>query len=61
MGGCWADHPADPGGKTTYGITEAAFDAWLAAKGALSRQSARSRVLRPWRSISQSTGCEPGA
>lgn len=27
--GGWSDHPADPGGKTMYGVTEAVFHAWL--------------------------------
>ena len=27
--GSWSDHPADPGGKTMYGVTEAVFHAWL--------------------------------
>ncbi|CDP52005.1 protein of unknown function DUF847 [Devosia sp. DBB001] len=27
--GGWSDHPADPGGKTMYGLTEAVFHAWL--------------------------------
>ena len=31
--GGWSDHPADPGGKTMYGITEAVYHAWLAAGG----------------------------
>lgn len=26
--GGWSDHPADPGGKTMYGVTQATFDAW---------------------------------
>ena len=27
--GGWSNHPADPGGKTMYGITEATYHAWL--------------------------------
>ena len=27
--GGWSDHPADPGGKTMYGVTEVVFHAWL--------------------------------
>jgi len=30
--GGWSDHPADPGGKTMYGITEAVYHAWLRAR-----------------------------
>lgn len=42
--GTWSDHPADPGGKTMYGVTEAKFHAWLTK----SRQP-----LRPVRSITK--------
>lgn len=31
--GGWSDHPADPGGKTMYGVTQAVFDAWNVAHG----------------------------
>lgn len=31
--GGWSDHPADPGGKTMYGITQATYDAWRKANG----------------------------
>lgn len=31
--GGWSDHPADPGGKTMYGVTEAVFHAWLRKAG----------------------------
>ncbi|MRN43478.1 MULTISPECIES: glycosyl hydrolase 108 family protein [unclassified Brucella] len=31
--GTWSDHPADPGGKTMYGITEKVWLAWNKAKG----------------------------
>ena len=27
--GGWSDHPADPGGKTMYGITQATLSNWL--------------------------------
>ena len=27
--GGWSDHPADPGGKTMYGITQATLSSWL--------------------------------
>lgn len=30
--GGWSDHPADPGGKTMYGITEAVYHAWRKAR-----------------------------
>jgi lysozyme family protein len=38
----YADHPADPGGKTMDGITERVFHAWLRSRG---------EALRPVRSI----------
>jgi len=31
--GGWSDHPADPGGKTMYGVTEAVYRAWLKKHG----------------------------
>jgi lysozyme family protein len=31
--GGWSDHPADPGGKTMYGVTEAVYHAWLRHHG----------------------------
>jgi lysozyme family protein len=31
--GGWSDHPADPGGKTMYGITQAVYHGWLRRKG----------------------------
>lgn len=31
--GGWSDHPADPGGKTMYGVTEKVWLAWNKAKG----------------------------
>lgn len=31
--GGWSDHPADPGGKTMYGITEAVYIAWQKRNG----------------------------
>ena len=31
--GGWSDHPADPGGRTMYGITEAVYHAWLKRRG----------------------------
>lgn len=31
--GGWSNHPADPGGKTMYGVTEAVYHAWLKAQG----------------------------
>ena len=40
-GGC-SDHPADPGGKTMYGVTEAVYHAWLRQQG---------KPLRPVRQI----------
>lgn len=40
--GGWSDHPADPGGKTMYGITEAVYHGWLKRKG---------RALKPVRQI----------
>lgn len=35
--GGWSDHPADPGGKTMYGITEAVYHAWLKSQGKAKR------------------------
>ena len=40
--GGWSDHPADPGGKTMYGVTEAVYHAWLRQHG---------KPLRPVRQI----------
>jgi lysozyme family protein len=31
--GGWSDHPADPGGNTMYGVTEAVYHAWLRKRG----------------------------
>lgn len=31
--GGWSDHPADPGGKTMYGVTEAVYHTWLKSCG----------------------------
>jgi lysozyme family protein len=31
--GGWSDHPADPGGKTMYGVTETVYHAWLRRRG----------------------------
>jgi lysozyme family protein len=42
--GGWSDHPADPGGKTMYGITEAVYHGWLRRRG---------RALRPVRQITR--------
>jgi len=41
--GGWSDHPADPGGKTMYGVTEAVYHAWLKKHG---------KALKPVRQIS---------
>lgn len=30
--GGWSNHPADPGGKTMYGVTERVYHAWLKSK-----------------------------
>lgn len=35
--GGWSNHPADPGGKTMYGVTEAVFHAWLKSQGKAAR------------------------
>lgn len=40
--GGWSDHPADPGGKTMYGITQATYNAWRKQKG---RPAARVRNI----------------
>lgn len=40
--GGWSNHPADPGGKTMYGVTEAVYHAWLRQHG---------KPLRPVRQI----------
>lgn len=40
--GGWSDHPADPGGKTMYGVTEAVYHAWLKRQG---------KALKPVRNI----------
>ena len=40
--GGWSDHPADPGGKTMYGITGAVYHAWL---------TKQRRPIRPVRAI----------
>jgi lysozyme family protein len=40
--GGWSDHPADPGGKTMYGVTEAVYHAWLRKRG---------KPIRPVRQI----------
>lgn len=40
--GGWSNHPADPGGKTMYGITEAVYHAWLKSQG---------KALKPVRNI----------
>lgn len=47
--GGWSDHPADPGGKTMYGITEAVYHAWLRAKG---------RATKPVRNITRAEALE---
>ncbi len=47
--GGWSDHPADPGGKTMYGVTEAVFHAWLKRQGA---------PVRPVRSITKAEALE---
>lgn len=47
--GGWSDHPADPGGKTMYGITEAVYHAWLRTKG---------RAERPVRTITKAEALE---
>ena len=47
--GGWSDHPADPGGKTMYGITEAVYHAWLRTKG---------RATRPVRGITKAEALE---
>lgn len=39
--GGWSNHPADPGGKTMYGITEAVWLAWNKAKGILKPKPVR--------------------
>jgi len=40
--GGWSDHPADPGGKTMYGVTEAVYHAWQRQHG---------KPIRPVRQI----------
>lgn len=47
--GGWSDHPADPGGKTMYGVTEAVYHAWLRAKG---------RPTKPVRGITMAEALE---
>lgn len=42
--GGWSDHPADPGGKTMYGVTEAVYRAWLIQHG---------KPIRPVREITR--------
>jgi lysozyme family protein len=42
--GGWSDHPADPGGKTMYGITQAVYHDWLKGQG---------RPIRPVRDITR--------
>lgn len=42
--GGWSDHPADPGGRTMYGVTEVVYHAWLKKKG---------RALKPVRNITK--------
>lgn len=42
--GGWSDHPADPGGKTMYGVTEAVYHAWLRQHG---------KPVRPVRQITR--------
>lgn len=39
--GGWSDHPADPGGKTMYGVTQATYDAWRKSKGLSLRSVAK--------------------
>ncbi len=39
--GGWSNHPADPGGKTMYGITEKVWIAWNKAKGILKPKPVR--------------------
>jgi len=39
--GGWSDHPADPGGKTMYGVTQANYDKWRRSRG-LAPRSVRS-------------------
>lgn len=40
--GGWSNHPADPGGKTMYGVTQATYDRWMKKHG---------RALQPVRDI----------
>lgn len=47
--GGWSNHPADPGGKTMYGVTEAVYHAWLRTKG---------RATRPVRNITMAEALE---
>lgn len=47
--GGWSDHPADPGGRTMYGVTEAVYHAWLRGKG---------RSPRPVRNITRAEALE---
>lgn len=42
--GTWSNHPADRGGKTMYGVTEAVFWQWL---------DSRAQARRPVRSITE--------
>lgn len=42
--GGWSDHPADPGGKTMYGVAEAVYHAWLREQG---------KPIRPVRQITR--------
>lgn len=42
--GGWSDHPADPGGKTMYGITEAVYHGWLQRQGRRLRHIAKQQA-----------------
>ncbi len=47
--GGWSDHPADPGGKTMYGVTEAVYHAWLKKHG---------KAIKPVRNITMGEALE---
>jgi lysozyme family protein len=47
--GGWSDHPADPGGKTMYGVTEAVYHAWLKKQG---------KAIKPVRNITKAEALE---
>lgn len=47
--GGWSNHPADPGGKTMYGVTEAVYHAWLRRQG---------KAIKPVRNITMDEALE---